>query len=60
MILYQIQWATDMKSKTSYTNKHYLHKAYLQGFQARLRHDEWCPHMVGTHEWEWWWNHSCT
>lgn len=44
-----------MKSLTTYTKKHYLHRAYLNGFDACLRNED-CPYCIGTHEWSWWWD----
>lgn len=42
-----------IKSLTSYTRKHYLHKAYLDGFDANMRGEDWCPYVGNMADW-WW------
>ena len=44
-----------LKSNTVYTRKHYLHKAYLIGFDAAIKKDDCCPYCCGTKENDWWW-----
>lgn len=36
-------------------SKHYLHRAYRNGYIAYQNDDDDCPHVVGSREWEWWW-----
>lgn len=36
-------------------SKHWLHQAYHRGWKAGTQRDEYCPHVCGTKEWEWWW-----
>lgn len=43
------------KSMSNYTRKHWLHKAYLVGFDAGVKKNDECPYCCGTKEWEWWW-----
>jgi hypothetical protein len=43
------------KSTSTYTRKHWLHKAYLIGFDAGVNKNDECPYCCGTKEWEWWW-----
>jgi len=30
-------------------------KYFFQGVAAFDRGEDWCPHVCGTVEWEWWW-----
>jgi hypothetical protein len=34
---------------------HYLHQVYRSGFCAGQRSEQFCPHVPGTKECDWWW-----